>query len=199
VVSGADDSLFGGLRISDSIGKGLSVIIIIIVSCRRWNIWKLSFFAFIPHLMVVFCDFPLFWHPLVLLGSRIRFCKASDFCLALSLDTFFGQLLRSAWCVWAFDKETLVPKVYRLCETTSATLQWNCANAKVSHIVSYGVSWGEPYPSWLQEVSLPLRKRICLAAKFQLDKTRWRPYMSRPLVLQEIAAPRISRLTRHVN
>ena len=156
--------------------------------CHRWNIWKPFFFAFIPHLMVAFCDFLLFWLPLVLLGSRNNVCKARKLgflSCPFSLH-FFGQLLRSAWFVWAFDEETLVPKVYRLCETTFVTLQWNCSNAKVSHIVSYGVSWGEPYPSWLQEVSLPLRKRICLATKIQLDETPWRPYMSRPLVLQEV-------------
>jgi hypothetical protein len=165
----------------------------------RHHCW--TFFFFIPHLVVAFCDFLLFWPPLVLLGSRIHFCKARKLgFLSYHFSWhFFGQLLRSAWCVWALDEETLVPKVHRLCETTFVTLQWNCANVKVSHIVSYGVSWGGSYPSWLQEVSLPLRKRICLAAKFQLDETRWRPYMSRPLVLQEVEASRISRRTRHVN
>jgi len=68
---------------------------------HRWNIWKLFPPAFIPHLMVAFCDFLLFWLPHVLLGSRIHFCKARKlgflsypFCWH-----FFRQLLRSAWCV----------------------------------------------------------------------------------------------------
>lgn len=66
-----------------------------------WNTWKLFLFAFIPHLMVAFCDFPLFWLPLFLLGPRIHFCKAwtLGFLSYPFSWHFFGQLLRSAWCV----------------------------------------------------------------------------------------------------
>ena len=105
---GADDSLFGGLRIPDSIGRGVDIIIIIVsLHAIMAEIFGNRFFSVLSHtwglLSAISRSFgfhSFFW------GSRIHFCKALDvriFVVPSFLTFFRSSFAIDVICVCGFS------------------------------------------------------------------------------------------------